>query len=175
MQSYLNFCHFAKREPFPIFSDSVTLWGGLFRPGKTFGLYLAHLMKAAILLHQPTNWITPDIRAVARGLKNAQDLPFRFQNFMFSDSLLALIRHIKLDNEFGLAEFLSFLLLLRVPSETLLIRLADEDGRIAEFSPQNHKILAGIRRIRGGAHDGGQILLAGKHQTRTHTPSPLPL
>ena len=36
MQSYLNFCHFARREPFPISSDSVRLWSGFFRPGKTY-------------------------------------------------------------------------------------------------------------------------------------------
>ena len=63
MQSYRGFCHFAKRGPFPVSADSVALRSGLFRPGKTFGLYLAHLMEASILRHQPTNWITPDIRA----------------------------------------------------------------------------------------------------------------
>ena len=149
MQSYLNFGHLAQREPFQISSDSIALWSGLFRPGRTCGLYLSQLMKASILLHQPTNWATPDIRAVARGLKNAHDLPFRFQNFMFADSLLELIRHVKLNNEFGLAAFLSFLLLLRVPSETLLIRIADEGDRITEFPPHEHKIVAGIRRIKG--------------------------
>lgn len=103
MQSYLDRCHCAKRAPLPISADSITLWVGLFRTGETFGFYRAHFTKAAIVLRHPADWITPDIRAAPRGLENAHGLAFRRQSFMFDDSLLTLIRHIKLDSEFELA------------------------------------------------------------------------
>ena len=71
MQSDLYYCHYARREPFPISADSFALGGGLVPQGETFGLYLPHLMKASAILHQPANWITPDIREVARCLKTS--------------------------------------------------------------------------------------------------------
>ena len=67
------------------------------------------------------------------------------------------MRHVELDNEFGLADFVSFLILLRVPSETLLIRIADEDGRVAEFPP------SGLRNHRMYPSDsGGEPMLVAK-------------
>ena len=89
MQSRLNCCIFAGKPGFPAQPDTVRLWSFLFRPGRAFRLYLSHLMKATtILLHQPTDWMSPDIRSVARGLANAQDVSFRFQNYMFAVDLL---------------------------------------------------------------------------------------
>ena len=61
--------------------------------------------------------------------------------------LLLLIRTVYLTSEFGQAAFLSFILLLRVPSETLQLRRADDSDLIAEFSPQAYKVLVGARRI----------------------------
>ena len=68
---------------------------------------------------------------------------------MPAGSLLGIIRHVKLGNEFGLTASLSFLLLLRVHSETLSIKIADEDGRITEYAPNDSEILAGMQRILG--------------------------
>ena len=147
MLSYLNFCIFADKPVFPVGPNTARLRSCLFRPGRTFAQYLSHLMKATILLQQPTDWMSPDIRSVARGLANAQDLSFRFQNFMFAEHLLRLIRHVKLATEFGQAAFLSFLCLLRAPSETLMIRIAAESDLLTDFSPQEYKVLAGTRAI----------------------------
>lgn len=149
MQSYLNFCTFADRPVSPVQHETVRLWSCLFRPGRTFSQYLSHLMKAPILLHQPTDWLSPKIRSVARGLANAQDISFRFQNYMFADELLRLIKFAKLPTELGQAAFLSVLGLLRVPSETLMIQLACGSDLLTDFSPHDTKILAGIRAIQG--------------------------
>ena len=149
MQSYLNFCAFLKRPCFPVDSDTVLLWSALFRPNGTFGLYLSHVMKAAILLGQPTDWLTPKVRSAANGLRLAAGVSFAFGNFVIASDLLALLKAVKLASPFGLAAFLSFLLLLRLPSETLLIRRASDWGRLSEFAPHDFKILAGLRTFSG--------------------------
>ena len=135
MQSYLNFCPFMQRPTFPVCSDAVLLWSATFRPGRTFAQYIAHLTKASILMRQPTDWLVPDVRAVSRGLKQAQDLSFRFQNYILAGDLLRLLRARQLSTPFGQAAFLSFLFLFRVPSETLLLVRGGQADRIAEFSP----------------------------------------
>ena len=147
MQSYLNFRRLADRPPFPVHQDVVRLWSFLFRPGRTFAQYLIHLMKACILIHQPTDWMSPDIRSVARGLANAQDLPFRLQNYLFAGELSRLIWFTKLSTELGQASFLSFLCLLRAPSETLFIRMAKDSDLLTDFSPHDFKVLAGARLV----------------------------
>ena len=133
MQSYKNFCDFVGRRPFAVASDTVLLRVGLFRPWVTFGIYLSHLMKASILLRQPTDWLTAEVRSVSSGLRNAHVVSFRFPNFMFPPDLLRLVRTVKLSSDFGQSAFLSFLLLLRVPSETLQLRKADNSDLITEF------------------------------------------
>ena len=149
MQSYLDFFRFHRRSPFPAQTDTVLKWSGLFRPARTFKQYLAHVTKACILLHQPTGWLTPAIKSVARGLAAAQDVSFQFQNYIFAEDLLKLIKTVKLDNDFGMVCFFAFLPLLRIPSEALLMRRAGDSDSITDFPPQKHKILAGIRAVKG--------------------------
>ena len=149
MQSYLNFCGFHRRPTSPAQADTILKRSGLFRPTRTFAQYLAHVMKACILLHQPTGWMSPAIKSAARGLAAAQDLAFQFQNYISADDLLKLIKSAKMENDFGLVCFFSFLLLLRVPSDSLLMRRADDSGKITEFSPQKHKILVGVLTVKG--------------------------
>ena len=103
-------------------TDTVLLRIALFRPGRTFAQYIAHVMKAAILIRRPTDWLAPSVRSVPRGLRNAQNLSFKFQNYLMADDLLRLLHVSNLSTEFGQAAFFSFLFLLRVPSETLWMR-----------------------------------------------------
>ena len=91
MQSFKNFCEFFGRQPFPIQTDTVILRINMFKPCRALAQYMAHLMKAAVLLKRPPDWMCPEIKSVARGLANAQDLSFRFENFLFADDLLRLI------------------------------------------------------------------------------------
>ena len=77
MPRYKNFCDFVGRNPSPAASETVRLLGGLFRPGKTFGIYLPYVMMTSSLLRRPTGWLTAEIRAVPHGLRNAQSISFR--------------------------------------------------------------------------------------------------
>ena len=135
--------------PFPAQADTILRRIGLFRPTRTFAQYLSHVVKACILLHQPTDWMSPAIKSVARGLASAQDLSFQFQNYVFADDLLKLAKSVKLDNDFGLVCFFSSLLLLRVPSEALLMRRSDDSDKITEPPPRKHKILVAVRAVKG--------------------------
>ena len=106
---------------------------------------MARVAKASILTRQPTGWLSLDVRAVSKGLDNAQDLSFRCQNFMMAPDFLNLIRTVELNNECGLAAFMSFLLALRVPSETLTMRSASDTDMQSQITPKEHMVLAGIR------------------------------
>ena len=128
-------------------TDTILIWSALFRTGRTFPQYIAHVMKAAILMRRPTDWLTPDVRPVARGLRNAQDLSSKFRNYLMADDLLRLLQSENLSTEFGQSDFFSILFLLRVPSGTLRMRRADDSARLAEFPPREHKVLVGVRGI----------------------------
>ena len=145
VKSYMRFCALLARPAFPPTTDTVQLWSATFKPGGTFSDYLAHLQKASVLLDHPLDWLTPAIRTMAKGLKKAQDLSFKFPNFIQTNDLLTLLRWVKLDSPEGQAYFLSFLFALRVPSETLRLTRAFSDDRITEFVPQTDKALIGIR------------------------------
>ena len=64
----------------------------MYRPGGTFGQYIAHVVKESIMLRHPKDWLTPDVRSVTRGLKNAHGLSVRFQNFTMADDPPRLLR-----------------------------------------------------------------------------------
>ena len=108
VQSYKNFCDFARRPPFPADSGTILLRSALFRSGKTFGIYSTHVMKAAILLGQPTDWPTPNVRSLAKGPRLAAGKSFAFENFMMASGLLALLKVAKLSTDFGLSAFPPF-------------------------------------------------------------------
>ena len=105
MQSFKNFREFTGRTPFPVRTDTSLLWSNMFKPGRTLAMYAVRLTKAAILLKQPTDWMLPDIKSAIRGLDIAQDLSFRFGDFLFADYLLRMIRSAKITSDFGRAAF----------------------------------------------------------------------
>ena len=144
--SYWRFCQLLARPSFPPTEDTALLWSATFRAVKTYNQYLARLQKASTLLRYPLDWLTPSVRCVGKGLKNAQDLPFKPPNFIGPEALL---RWAKLDSATGQAYYLSFLFSLRVPSETLRLQRAFADDRLAEFIPQDDKALIGARRYKG--------------------------
>ena len=76
-------------------------------------------------------------------------MSFAFENFTMASDLLNLLKVAKLDSPFGLAAFLSFLLQLRVPSETLLMRLVAPTDRMSELSRQDFDILDGLCSFKG--------------------------
>ena len=98
----------------------------------------------------PTDWLTPKVRHVAKGLKKSHGHSFRFSNFIRSSLLIQLIHHETIQSEFAQAAFLSFLFALRVPSETLQLRRAFRDDQLLAFSPQTKKALI-CTAVVGGA------------------------
>ena len=147
IQCYASFCDLIQVNYFPPSTDTVLRWSTLFSPGRSFSHYLAHLPKACQLMNLPLTWITPSVRGVAKGLANAQDVSFRFDNFIQKDLLVRLIRAETLSSEIGRLFYLAYLFLLRVPSEGLPIRRASIGDIIVTKSPQSEKALMGIRFI----------------------------
>lgn len=100
--------------------------------------------KAFFLLDHPINWATPAVKTLSTGIENAQDKSFQFPNLIQSRDLIAVLRHVKLDNELGQLVFMAYLFSLRVPSEALAARRAFSDGPLMQFTPQEDKALIGI-------------------------------
>ena len=86
-------------------TDTILILIALFRPWRTFSQYSAHVVEAAIFLRQPTDWLTPDVRSVDRGLRGAHDLPVEFQNYIMADDLLRLLQAEYMSTEFDQAAF----------------------------------------------------------------------
>ena len=146
VNSYVRMCNLLARPPFPPTENTAQLRSATFNPGKTFNQYLAHLQKASLLLNRSLEWLTPVIRGISKGLKNAQDLSFKFPNFIESKDILTVLEFVKLDSVTGQSYYLSYLFGLRVPSETLRLTRAFRDDRITEFAPQTDKALIGTRK-----------------------------
>ena len=79
INNYLRFCTMADSTPFPPSSGTIRRWITTFNTGGTFGLYINHVRKDAILLGRDDAWLTPEIRLIAKGIRNAQDGSFSFQ------------------------------------------------------------------------------------------------
>ena len=78
VKSYWRFCALLGRPSFPPTTDTAQLWSATFWAGKTFAQYIARLQKASILLGHPLEWLTPSAKSLSEGLRNAQDLIFKF-------------------------------------------------------------------------------------------------
>ena len=97
-------------------------------------------------MNLPLTWIAPAARWAAKGLANAQDVSFRFGNFIQKELFVRLIRYEALSTEIGRLFYIAYLFLLRVPSESLPIRRASTVDIISTELPQS-----GGRRLRGFA------------------------
>ena len=75
----------------PPSSGTIRRWVATFNPGKTFGLYINHVRKAAILHGHDDAWLTPEIRLIAKGLRNAQEKRFAFPNFIMTSDAMRII------------------------------------------------------------------------------------
>ena len=107
--NYLRYCNTNNYRPFPPSTGTVRKWSSTFNPGKTYGLYVNHVRKAAILLNCDDNWITHEVRLIAKGLKNEQDKSFAFPNFIHSVDLFKIIEHEGMLSTFGMLAYLSYL------------------------------------------------------------------
>ena len=67
----------------PPTSANVRRRRSLFNRGKTFCLCVSHLVKARQILDITTNRYGESTRPIAKGLRNAQDLSFKFRQLHF--------------------------------------------------------------------------------------------
>ena len=78
ISNYIRFCTLAASAAFPPSTGSVRRWVASFKPGETFGLYINLASKADILIGRDTAWITPEVRLLANGLRNAHEGRFAY-------------------------------------------------------------------------------------------------
>ena len=149
INSYAIFRALLRKPVFPATEDNALMWGSTFKPGRTYRNYLAHLRKACLLIDSSLEWHTPRVRKVARGLKQGRRIAFQFPNFLYTQDLFTIINKLGWGSRFAQLSFISFLFPLRIPSEALFLRRAFSGDRINEFSPQNDKVLVGVREFKG--------------------------
>ena len=143
LNSYLLFCGVLSAPPFPVTTSTVRRWGAAFNPGKTFAQYTAHLRKASILLHYPTDWFSEEIRAISRGLRNAQDRSLAFPNYITSGWAIMIIHFEGRFAPMDMVAYLSYLFPLRVPSATIRLERASPSIKLTTFAPQIPKAIIG--------------------------------
>ena len=79
VQCWASFCDLLGVAYFPPNSTLILRWSTLFKPGRTFGEYVAHLAKACQLLNIPPTWHNFAVMGVIHGLGGAHDISFKFE------------------------------------------------------------------------------------------------
>ena len=117
-------------------------------PDKTFGIYINHVRNAAIILGHDDAWLTPEVRLIAKGGRNAQEKSFAFPNFIMTSDVMRIILDQGWQSNIGVISYLPNLFSLRAPSETLQLTVANPNGELLKCSPQVPKALIGHRTYR---------------------------
>ena len=129
--------------------STVILRGSIFRPGRTYRNYTGHLEKACFLTGHSLDRLTPAVSEISCGLRRAQNNSPRFPNFLYTADLYRVINNLGRLDPFAQLAFPPFLFSLRAPSEALPMRRACDHERLADFVPQNDKVLIGVRPCSG--------------------------
>ena len=80
-------------------------------------------------------------------MKNVHDASCKFPDYMSEIDLLHLLMAAKLSKDFGHVAFPPYRILLRVPSETMQMRLSAPADKITEFPPKSIKLRVGVSRV----------------------------
>ena len=150
LQGYLNFCELLHVSPFPPRASTLVNWSTLFTAGRTFQAYLSHVKTACLVAGYDTSCFTPEVLAAARGLKNSLHRGSQSINYIWKESLLKIIAREDLSHEFSRLCFISYVFLLRVPSEALpLVRAFPDEDVTAKSRPLDSPALIDLRRVDG--------------------------
>ena len=141
---YFAFCLLLSIAPFPPTNAIVRQRSAMFGAGGTFALYANRLSKACHLLNIDTSWRGECIRAICKGVANKTPLRQRLSNSLTPQILGSLIRAESWEPPFARLCYISFLFVLRVPSEALPLTLAPTDELLLSDPPPN---LTGSNRI----------------------------
>ena len=93
----------------------VLRWADLFKHGRTFGGYVAHLAKACQLLNIDPTWYNSAARRVIHGLESAHDVSFKFGNYICKRLFRKILTRETLNSEFGRLFYLDYIFILRLP------------------------------------------------------------
>ena len=146
---YLSFCSLLAIAPFPPTSDTVARWSTVFSAGKTFSIYLGHLSKACQLMNIDCSWRNDTIVAIAKGLKNKPMARDKFENSLDPKILDRIVRAETWASEFARICFVTFLFMLRLPSESLPLRRALPTDRLLSKEPLSSPAIIGLREFNG--------------------------
>ena len=144
IECYAKFCDLLDRPYFPPTEDTILKWSAVFKPGKAFSLYLAHVMKACQLLGCDTSWLSSRVRGVATGLKNDKPTVFKPSNSLGRADLEVILGNAWENSEIKMCCFFSFIFMLRMGSEALPLIRANWDHNVNARSPQSDKAVVGL-------------------------------
>ena len=147
---YLSFCSILAISPFPTTSEVVARWGAISPPGETFSIYLSHLSEACFLMGFDISWENDIILAIAKGLRNKPDNRDKFHNSLGPTTLGRIIRHESWDSELVRLCYVTYLLMLRLPSEALPLIRSKTDDRLLPTGKSSRQALIGLREFQGG-------------------------
>ena len=147
VRCFSAFCELRGAPTFPPSEELVVQWSSVFPNTPTYYNYVQHLKNACIFLRLTTEWLSPAVKLIAKGLKKCQDKSFKFSNFIRSAQLLQIIEYKSMEDEFAQACMISFLFAFRVPSETLSLVRAFKSDKLTEFSPQKERALINVVSI----------------------------
>ena len=143
---------------------SVIRWGSLFHPGKTFGLYVAHLSKVCQMLGSPLTWFAAPVRGAIRGLINAQDISFKFENYISKSLFRAILARESLSSKRGRLFYIAYVFIHRRPSEALVAVRAGSTDQLMKMSKFAHQSALGL-----GIFPNCNQFLVSKLRARKHT------
>ena len=150
IQGYCDFCTLREQPPFPPSAETIREWSAAFKAGRTFSMYLRHVEKACQILNFKSDWLTPEVRALAKGLQNSHREDTRFDNFISKDQMSKIIRHFSMRDSHVQLWYLSFIFLLRTTNEGLPLRRALSDTDLLNKEvPMTDDNLIGIRIVSG--------------------------
>ena len=113
-------------------------------------MYVSHLDKACQLLGFSSDWRSSAVTGAIKGLANAMDLSLKFDNYMNLTLFRRVITAETLSTDFGKFTYLSFLFVLRGPSEALPAQRAPLTTKLDSQIPHAEKALLGLRKLAGG-------------------------
>ena len=99
----------ADSTAFPPSTGAVRRWSTTFNPSETFGRYINHVRKAAILRVRDDDWLTPDIRLLDNIIRSAHDKRFVFPNFITTSDVARIILDHGWKRNMGTIAYLSYL------------------------------------------------------------------
>ena len=135
IQCWASYCDLIGAPYFRPTSALVLRRSTIFKPGRTFGGYVAHLAKACQLLDIPPLWYNSAVKGVILGLENAQDVSFKFENYIFKRLFRKILAHETLSSEFGRLCYLAYVFILRLPSEALPVCRASSQDDLLKRTP----------------------------------------